>query len=102
MDYNAMKRIPVDPRVVDLIQRSPTMRYEQGENFMSNWGGPVQYQMLVRLPREQRLCYVAVLEGAATEDQVEVVTGLSSKEVSRGLEGLQERDLVTIEIPSEV
>jgi len=102
MDYDEVRRIPVDPKVVDLIQRSPAMRYEQGEGFMSGWGGPTSYQMLVRLPKEQRLCYVAVLEGAATEDQVGVATGLSPEEVSRGIEGLQRRGLVTIETYSEV
>jgi len=92
----------VDPRVIDRIQRSPAMRYEQGEGFMSGWGGPAQYQQLARLPKEQRLCYAAVLEGVGDADQIGVVTGLSPEEVSRGLGGLQQRGLITVEEPSKM
>lgn len=97
VNYQKMGRIPVDPRVVDLIQRSPQMSYEQGGDFMSSWGGPNQYRELSRLPVEQRLCLVAVREGVSDEDQLGIVTGLSPEQVSRGISGLQKRGLVTVE-----
>jgi len=97
MDYGQMRRIAVDPKVVDLIQRSPSMSYEQGSDFMSGWGGPQQYKQLARLPVEQRLCLAAVREGVTTEDQLGIVTGLSPEQVSRGILGLQNKGLVTIE-----
>lgn len=97
MNYQDMQRIPVDPRVVDKIQRSPRMRYEQGSGFMSSWGGPSQYQQYSRLPVEQRICLAAVREGVTSEDQIAVVTGLSPTQVSKGISGLQKKGLVTIE-----
>lgn len=97
MDYEGMRRIPVDPRVIKTIQRSPQMRGEQGAGFMSGWGGPQRYQQLAGLPMEQRVCYAAILEEHTTEDQIGIVTGLSPEEVTLGLEGLRAKGLVTIE-----
>lgn len=97
MEYFRMRRIPVDPKVIDVIQRSPQMMREQGGDFMSGWGGPVRYQQLARLPMETRICYAAVLEGTTEEAQIEIVTGLTSEEVAKGLADLQSRGLVQIE-----
>lgn len=97
MDYQKMRRIPVDPRVIKTIQRSPTMQREQGGAFMSGWGGPQRYQQLAGLPMEQRVCYAAILEEHTTEDQIGIVTGLTPEQVAVGLDGLEARGLVTIE-----
>jgi len=95
-DYERLRRIPVDPRVTLVIERNPNLLAEQ-TGAMSSWGGPSQYRRFMRLPIEQRLCYAAILEGVTQEDQIGVVTGLSSKEISRGLQGLQKRGLVKLE-----
>ena len=97
MDYGSMKRIPVDPRVIERIQRSASMRGEQGNQFMGDWGGPSRYRVLAKLPMEERLCYAAILEGVTAEDQVGIVTGLSPEETSRGLAGLQAKGLARVE-----
>ena len=97
MDYKAMERIPVDPRVIDKIQRSPQMMREQGGQVMAGWGGGRQYQQLARLPVEQRICYAAILDGTTDQDQIGIVTGLSAERVTKGLEGLQKAGLVQIE-----
>ena len=96
-DYQRMERIPFDVKMIDEIRRSPTMRAEQGEGWLSSWGGPSQYKVFAQLPMEQRLTYAAVLEGNTTQDQIEVVTGLTSGEVSKGLAELQKRGLVSVE-----
>jgi CRP-like cAMP-binding protein len=97
VDYNSLRRIPVDPRVIERIQKSSEMQYEQGSDFMSGWGGPARYRALTKLPMEQRICYAAILEGVTTEDQIGIVTGLSPEETSRGLAGLQAKGLVSVE-----
>ena len=97
MDYGSLRRIPVDPRVIQRIQKSASMQAEQGADFMSGWGGASKYKMLSKLPKEQRICYAAILEGVTTEDQIKIVTGLSPEEASKGLAGLQARGLVRLE-----
>lgn len=94
MEIRRMGRIPVDPKVIREIQRSPAMRAEQGPGFMQSWGGPKKYQEMARLPMEERLVYAAVLEGHTVSSDIEVVTGLGSEEVGRGLAGLKRRGLV--------
>ena len=97
MDVKGMERIPVDPRVVDRIQRSPHMMAEQGAGFMGDWGGPTTYRSLCELPQSQRMVYAAVLDGAASQEELEVVTGLAPEEVSRALSELQSIGKVSIE-----
>jgi len=95
-DYGGMRRVAVDPRIVVEIGRSPKMTAEQGVGFMSGWGGPSQYQVLARLPMEERLVYASVLEGASSSFEMEEMTGLTGREVEEGLAGLQKRGLVDI------
>jgi hypothetical protein len=97
VDYDRLERIPMDPRVVEEIQKSPTMRAEQGPGFMSYAGGPAQYRLLAGLPREERLVYAAVAEGYSLPSEIEVVTGLTGKQVSRGVEGLKKMGLISLE-----
>ena len=97
MDYGEMRRISVDPRMVQEIQRSPSMRAEQGPEFLQDWGGPEQYQVLARMPVPERLTYVAVLEGYTEPSEIEVVTGLTSGEVSGALTDLRRKGLVSVE-----
>ena len=96
-DYEGMRRLSVDPRMVQEIQRSPSMRAEQGADFMQGWGGPEQYQMLARMPVPERLTYVAVSEGYTEPSEIEVVTGLTSGEVSGALADLRRRKLIAVE-----
>ncbi len=97
--YDKMRRIPVDPRVVEEISKSSGMLTEQGGHagLMPSWGGSAQYEVFSQLPMEERLVYAAVLEGTTAPDQIEIVTGLDAKEVSEGLRGLQKRRLVSVE-----
>jgi len=97
MDIRNMGRIPVDPRVIEKIQRSPTMAGEQGGDFMQGWGGPSVYQTLAALPKNDRMVYAAVLDGTTTSDQIEIVTGLSTGEVSKSLNALKGQGLVSVE-----
>jgi len=96
-DYQAMRRLPVDPRVIDKIQRSPSMSYEQGSDFMSGFGGPQQYKQFAKLPTGQRLTYAAVLEGHTEPIDISVVTGLTPEEVDAALTKLERRGLVTVQ-----
>lgn len=97
-DYGRMRRLSVDPKMIEEIQRSPRMSAEQqGAPFLGWYGGLGQYQVFSRLPMEQRLVYAAVLEGHTTPSEVEVITGLSPEEVSRGLGELEGRGLVSVE-----
>lgn len=96
-DYGRMRRIPFDPRMTKEIQRSPKMRAEQGAEWLRGWGGPSQYRTFAKLPMYQRLVYASVLEGATTQEEMEIRTGLSPQEISIGLTGLQKRGLVSIE-----
>jgi len=89
-----MRRLPFDPKLVKEIQGSPEMSREQGPAFMQAWGGPSQYMFLSRLPMEERLTYTAVQEGYATKEDIRVVTGLTSGEVSRALTSLGKKGLV--------
>ena len=93
-DYQAMRRLPLDPKIAEEISRSPVMSREQGPDFLSGWGGPQGYQMFARLPMEERLVYASILEGATTTSEMEVMTGLAPGEISIGLSGLQKRGLV--------
>lgn len=93
-DYQRMRRVPVDPRVVEEISRDPRMAAEQGPGFMGSWGGSAQYQALARLPVRERLAYSAVLDGHTTASEVAAVTGLSLSEVEAALSKLQKQRLV--------
>lgn len=90
-------RIPVDPRVIERIQRSPYMSMEQGSGFMEDWGGPSTYKEMCSLTSNQRLVWAAVLDGATDYDQIEIVTGLSPSEVSKAVSELGDLGKVTLE-----
>ena len=91
-------RIPVDPRVVDRIMRSPSMMAEQGSTFLQNpWGGPVAYQYWAEQPKGKRVTYFAVQSGASEGSEIAVMTGLSESEVDRWLTQLEGEGLITIE-----
>ena len=96
-DYEKMKRIPVDPKIIAEIQKSSQMRSEQGEGWLAGWGGPSEYRFFASLPMEERLVYAAVLENYSTPAEIEGVTGLASGQVDRGLSGLRKKGLVSEE-----
>jgi len=96
-----MRRILVDPRVIDRIQSYPGMVGEQGGRFMQGWGGPDQYRELVKFPVEERVCYAPILDGHTDQGGLEIITGLTSKEVSKGFSGLQRKGLIQSEAALE-
>lgn len=93
--YDTARRLPVDPRVVSRISKSPEMLVEQGASWMEGWGGPSGYATLSELPVNERLTYMAVLEGYGTPQDIEGVTGLTATQVGIGLVGLRKRRLVS-------
>lgn len=95
--YSDLRRLPIDPKMVKEIQSSPRMYAEQGGGFLESWGGPGMYQVLSRLPVEERLVYASIIDGATTPSEIEVMTGLTPQEVNKGIEGLQKRRMIKIE-----
>lgn len=96
-DYSQYKRLPFDTRMVQEIQGSPAMRAEQGQGFLSSWGGPSGYQKMATLPPEQRVVYRAVEDGLVSSQEISSATGLTPTEVQSALSGLSKRGLVKIE-----
>lgn len=96
LNYNDMKRLPMDPKMVREISRSPQMSAEQG-GFLSGWGGSSGYIKFAKMPTNERLVYAAVLEGNTDSSAIEVVTGLSGKEVNGALSKLGRQGLVEVE-----
>ena len=93
-DYGGMGRLPMDPRMLTVIERSPVMTAEQGPAFLQGWGGPSGYQLLSGLPMDQRLTYAAIEDGAVTPEEIEAMTGLSLAKVKSGIEGLGDRGFI--------
>jgi len=93
------KRLPVDPAIVRQIERSPTMLQEQGGAgvFLRDWGGSYMYQEMSKAPVEARTIYYGVVGGSISPEELQVVTGLSDKEVSKGLKWLQRKGYVSVE-----
>jgi len=75
-------KLPMDPRVVRAIQGSSTMRAEQGEDWLAGWGGPSAYCSLASLPLDERVAYVAVLNGAKGAEDINVMTEGTGVEMS--------------------
>lgn len=97
MPINYGKRLPVDPRVVDRIQRSPQMMAEQGGAFLQSWGGPQMYQKGAKLPVNQRVVYHAVESGLRTPEEISPAVDLSIKDVESALSQLEKKGLVSLE-----
>ena len=91
---NYGERLPVDTRIIQRIMRSPQMMTEQGEGFMSEWGGPALYTRLARRPVAERMVYYAISEGHTTSDAVSVATGLDVKTVEGAVSSLKRQGLV--------
>lgn len=91
------RELPFDPKMAEEIQSSVVMRGEQGPDWLQEWGGPQLYQEMAYAPVEARVVYYAVREGTTSPDQLEVVTGLSKEEISRGLGWLQRKGHVKLE-----
>jgi len=96
MPVNYGKRIPIDPRAIDKIQRSPSMMAEQGSAFLADWGGPGAYKMVARLPMKQRVTYYAVESGLQTSEEISIATDLSVGDVESSLTQLEKKGLVSI------
>lgn len=89
-------RIRMDPRVVQRIQRSPTMMAEQGADWLKPCGGPSTYVMLARLPYKERVTYLSILGGSesATDVSLDTDGGLSIDEAQKALDSLSEKGLL--------
>jgi len=98
IDYG--RRLPLDPRMVQKIQRSPEMMAEQGD-FLSDWGGPAMYQLLAELPTNQRMTYLAVYQGLTTSEEISIATDLPVGQVESALTSLGKRGLIEI-TPTEL
>ena len=83
--------------IVEQVSRSPTMLAEQGPNFLQDWGGAAIYQEMSKAPVEARTIYYGVVGGSTSPEELQVVTGLSEKEVSKGLKWLQKKGYVNVE-----
>ena len=94
---NLGSRLPVDPRIVEQISRSPAMLAEQGPGFMQSWGGPQMYQEMSRAPVEARVVYYGVVGGTTSPSELEVITGLDKASVGKGLQWLQKKGYVSVE-----
>ena len=88
-------RLPMDPKLVREIQRSSEMVGEQGSGFMEDWGGPSMYRQMAKIPPVPRVVYYVIRGGTTEPSEIEIVTGLTSKEVSDAIVDLQRRGLVT-------
>jgi len=91
------ERLPFDTRMLQKMQKSPQMMAEQGSGFLSDWGGPSGYIAAVKMGPNTREVYYAVVDGYTDPSQIEVATGLSSSEVSKGMRDLERKGLVVIE-----
>jgi len=91
--YGQYRRLPFDPRMVQEIQGSPSMRTEQGSNFLSQWGGIQGYTRASGMPVGARVTYYALKDGIPVDD-VSDATGLSRQEASEGLSWLKSRGYV--------
>ncbi|KKN03507.1 hypothetical protein LCGC14_1106990 [marine sediment metagenome] len=91
------RRLPFDPRMLSVIERSPQRMAEQGSGFLQDWGGAGGYHQVAGMKPETRMVFFAVQEGYTEPTQIEVATGLSGPEVSRGMQELERKGLVTVE-----
>lgn len=89
-----LRRLPVDPRIVEEIQRSPSMSGEQGTGFMQQWGGPQQYRLMASLPPTTRLVYESILSGTSDPSLIEIETGLDIKDINAAISSLKDKGLV--------
>ena len=94
MRQNFGRRLPLDPRIVERIMRSPELVGEQ-VNFMDAWGGPHMYRQLARMPTDQRMTYMAIREGITTPEAIAVATELRPEQVERALDVLERKGLIT-------
>jgi len=94
-DYG--RRLPVDPRVVERIERSPTMMSEQGPSFMATWGGAQKYKRVAKLPVNQRRVYYAVESGIKTPEALAMELRMSEASVEKALSWLEKKGWVSME-----
>jgi DNA-directed RNA polymerase specialized sigma24 family protein len=97
MPENYGKTLPIDPRMIEIIQRSPKMLSEQGD-LMAEWGGPEMYKVLARLPVNQRMTYFAVKAGIKTPEEISAVLDIPLDEVNSSLDSLVSQGLVTSQV----
>lgn len=94
VDPKRVGRLPVDPRLIERIQKSSKLLTEQGTTFMGSWGGPTQYKTFAKLGKNTRGVYAATLEGATTEEEIEAATGLPKWLVIISLNHLKSKGLI--------
>lgn len=89
-------RVRMDPRVVQRIQRSPTMMAEQSPDWLSGYGGPSTYIELAKLPFKERATYMSVLGGSKSASDVSIDTEgkISIDEAQKALDNLTSKGLL--------
>lgn len=95
------RRLPMDLEMAREIAATPHLLAEQGPSFLQDWGGPRNYQMVARMPVDQRVVYYAVQDGYTTTPELADATGLSTAEVTKALGALAARGMVELGVVSE-
>jgi len=96
---NFGKRLPVDPKIIDEISRSPRMRAEQGPDWLMQYGGPGMYQEAASWSPAQRGTYYAVIEGYSTPEEIASVADLKESQVNSALTFLKRKGVIQETVP---
>ena len=96
-DYQRVKRLPVDSRIVNRINRTPKLMAEQGPGYMQAYGGGQQYMAVAKLTANERMAFFAIQDGFTTAEDIELATGMDVSDAAKALTGLTRKGLVTSE-----
>lgn len=86
------KRLHVDSRWIEKIMASPPMSYEQGEDWLADWEGPVAYVAWNEEESATRQVYFASKEGYDTFISIQEVTKLTYTETYDAVTKLEAED----------
>jgi len=91
------RKLPYDSKMAREISRSPAMVAEQGGSsaYLADWGGASTFRAMAKAPVEARVVYYAVKDNLNDEASIEVATGLSRAEISRGKDWLVSRGYIS-------
>lgn len=94
-DYERVRKLPVDARIVDEINRTPIFLREQGSPFMSHYGGASTYIAVSKLTGDERVAFYAVQDGFDNAADIAGATGMSESDASKALSSLQTKGYVS-------
>jgi len=84
-----LMRSPIDPRMVEEIERSPQMSREQGASFLARYGGPTVYKKLTKLSPVERSVWVSGQLGNTDADSVGMAEGLDTSVAQKCIDRLK-------------